>query len=273
MNIFATVASPMAETGPMSRARATRDVCGVAVGVVLGLLAEGVPADASGRGHHEPMLGLSVVEGADGRRQGGGESIRLPVSLTSRVATAADYQVDPLKGIVSIVFEPGVQTVRDATLAILGPIGYELLESDPNVSPLLAGLLESPLPIMQREVNALRAEEALRMLAGTGFIVVVDPVHRRVTYDPRPVFRSAGERSSLDRSPSAPPLVPALSEGWVPVERLRLEVDRAERGRVRDAADEQSVAAAPETAPASTGASFAELLRLRLATIEAGAGR
>lgn len=118
--------------------------------------------------------------------------------LSYRDTEASKDQVDPLNKTASIVFGSQIGSIGDAAKMILRPVGYELLTSGPNVSPLLDELLESPLPDNQREFTHLRVREMLRALAGVGHVVVFDHVHRKATFDPRPRYSKLGQDSQRD---------------------------------------------------------------------------
>lgn len=127
----------------------------------------------------------------------------LAKSLSYRETGAAADQIDPLSKTATIRFAPKVSTIGDAAKAVLDPVGYELLSQGPNVSSLLAELLDSPLPLNQREFSHLRVSEMLRALAGVGHVLVIDHVHRKVTFDPVPRYNRIGQATQADVSPVA----------------------------------------------------------------------
>ena len=154
-------------------------------------------------------------------------------------------QIDPLHAVVEIDFPvSSISNVRQAVAALLRPMGYELLDGGRNTSELLQDLLTSPLPEVQRSFRNVRASEVLRAFAGVGYIVVVDHVRRRVTFDPKPLYLSIGGNSMSDssmvgQSRAVPvnrdnsvlrkPLVPAQRQPWTKVPGFIPSVENIER--------------------------------------------
>ena len=170
-------------------------------------------------------------------------------------------QIDPLHAVVQIDFPvSSISNVRQAVAALLRPMGYDLLDGGSNTSELLQDLLTSPLPEVQRSFRNVRASEVLRAFAGVGYIVVVDHVRRRVTFDPKPLYLSIGGNSVSDiamagQSREAPenrddsllkrPLVPAQPQTWQEVPGYVPPVESVER------ATEIIEEPAPDIPPAS----------------------
>lgn len=78
-------------------------------------------------------------------------------------------------------FPPHVTTVGAAIEVLLGGSGYAL-EAGGAADPRLPTLLALPLPAVHRSLGIVRLRDALEALAGPGWQLVVDPVHRRVSY-------------------------------------------------------------------------------------------
>lgn len=99
---------------------------------------------------------------------------------------APEYQIDPLKALLSINYGSDTYTVRDAVRKVADFIGYRLLEAGPAVCPKLQTLLSSPLPTVHRHFEGVPVREVLRSLAGPGYFLVVDRSLRKLTFDTAP---------------------------------------------------------------------------------------
>lgn len=95
---------------------------------------------------------------------------------------ASASQQDPLLAISQFKFNSHVKTVGQAIEQVLRDTGYALVPS--KRLPLSARQIQSkPLPITQRELGPISVGNALRTLMGDQvFTLVVDPVHRLVTF-------------------------------------------------------------------------------------------
>lgn len=101
------------------------------------------------------------------------------------VATGpTEAQRDPLKAIITVQLAADVTTIGEAVKRVIADTGYALAgatdESD------VFGLLDRPLPAVQRTLGPITVLDALKTLAGPAARVFVDPVHRLVTieFDP-----------------------------------------------------------------------------------------
>lgn len=93
-------------------------------------------------------------------------------------------QADPFALPIHMEFPYSVQTVGEALGHVLSRSGYRL--ASPNAScPSLPVLLGWPLPAVHRSLGPMRLDEALKTLAGPAHYLVVDPVHRLVSFEPR----------------------------------------------------------------------------------------
>lgn len=122
--------------------------------------------------------------------------------------TATGPQQFPLLAVSQYRFPSSIRTITDAVGFILLQTGYALapaISRDPRAETMLA----APLPRAQRDLGPIRVDHALRALAGPGFELVVDPIHRLVAFD---VVAAAwtGEQSKQDvnapvgRGPESP---------------------------------------------------------------------
>ncbi len=125
--------------------------------------------------------------------------------------TAPMPQQFPLLAVQSYALPVSVNTVGEAIQFVLAGTGYALAASkyrDPRVESMLA----ARLPNVQRRLGPVRVDHALRALAGPGFELVVDPIHRLVAFDLSTRYlEESGKRSVLGSQPSAQP-----AKGWSP---------------------------------------------------------
>ena len=112
----------------------------------------------------------------------------LPSFLSEHRTQLPEHQIDPLRAIVSVDYPESVRSIRDATLYTLHSIGYSLVEQGERTAPELQTLLDAPLPIVQRQIHQVPVSEVLRALGGIGYVLVVDHIHRLVTFDPKPIY-------------------------------------------------------------------------------------
>lgn len=106
----------------------------------------------------------------------------LQVGRYSQIKAApTQAQIDLLRVMVSVTLPNEVITVRQAVEHILSRSGYRLTESGEQTEAV-SGLLGKPLPRVHRHLGPMPLEESLRTLAGPVFDLMVDPVHRTVSY-------------------------------------------------------------------------------------------
>ncbi len=101
-------------------------------------------------------------------------------SSIANVATSS--QENPLLAISQFKFGARVKTVGQAIWQVLQDTGYSLVPK--NQLPTSArGILAKSLPVTQRELGPISVGNALRILMGDQvFTLVIDPVHRLVTF-------------------------------------------------------------------------------------------
>ncbi len=91
-------------------------------------------------------------------------------------------QLDLLSVIIELDFPRSIYTVGSAMKVMLLNSGYRLAE--PNASdPNLKILLGSPLPNVHRSLGPITLRTALNTLAGTSWDLIVDPVHRLISFE------------------------------------------------------------------------------------------
>ena len=96
-------------------------------------------------------------------------------------------QVNPLQTIISLAFPSQIQTVGAAINHLLARSGWQLA-SEAASDPTLPRLMGLPLPESQRSLGPIALMDALGVLCGEAYSVVVDPVHRLVSCELRAPF-------------------------------------------------------------------------------------
>jgi len=89
----------------------------------------------------------------------------------------SEAQRDPLQTLVRITFPRDTRTVGDALRHLLARSGWALVDPA-NAEPSLATLLALPLPQTQRRLGPISLIDAVQVLCGDAYDVVIDPVHR-----------------------------------------------------------------------------------------------
>jgi len=97
-------------------------------------------------------------------------------------------QRDLLAVIIELRFPTSLRTVGDALNTLLLNSGYRLADLDSS-DPLLPVLLNSTLPAVQRKLGPISLRSALTVLAGPTWRLVVDPVHRLVSFDLKDTYK------------------------------------------------------------------------------------
>ena len=91
-------------------------------------------------------------------------------------------QVDPLDAVVTIVFPEQLTTVDEALHYVLRRSGYRLASAE-AADPATTVLANQPLPEVHRRLGPITVARALSTLAGPAWTMVVDPVHRLVSFE------------------------------------------------------------------------------------------
>jgi type IV pili sensor histidine kinase/response regulator len=102
-------------------------------------------------------------------------------SVLSTLPTLA--QNDPLSTVVDVTLPNSITSVGDAVNLLLTGSGYAL--SEPTTAPATRSVfLALPLPDVHRNLGPMPLRTALEVLARPAFVVVEDPVHRLVSFEP-----------------------------------------------------------------------------------------
>ncbi len=96
--------------------------------------------------------------------------------------TASAEQLNPLRVVVKTRIPQSVNTVRETVEFLLLRSGYQLVD-DVALSDEGKTLLNHDLPEIHRELGPMTLDHALKVIAGEAFELIVDPVHRKVTYE------------------------------------------------------------------------------------------
>ncbi len=98
-------------------------------------------------------------------------------------------QEAPLLTLVTIKYPRQVNTVGQAISYTLKRSGYRLAPQqahDPNMNILI----NLPLPEVHRELGPMTVKQVLNTLSGSAFLLVTDPVHRYISFEVVPEYRS-----------------------------------------------------------------------------------
>ena len=101
-------------------------------------------------------------------------------STLEPVATHA--QAEPLEVVVQLQFPQQITTVKGALVYLLSRSGYRLAEVK-AADPQFTSLLRMPLPEVHRQLGPITLSRALKTLAGSAWQLVIDPVHRLVSFE------------------------------------------------------------------------------------------
>lgn len=91
-------------------------------------------------------------------------------------------QVDLLSVLVTRELPEHINTVGQAVTLLLDGSGYRLLSAD-LAGPYRALLFALPLPQVQRQLGPLSLRQALELLTGPAFRLVIDPTYRLVSFE------------------------------------------------------------------------------------------
>ncbi len=91
-------------------------------------------------------------------------------------------QLYPLRVTIKTRIPQGIKSVEGAIKYLLMRSGYTLLEKK-HMSEEAKTLMELELPQIHRSLGPMTLDVALRALSGSAYELVVDPVHRKVTYE------------------------------------------------------------------------------------------
>lgn len=136
----------------------------------------------------------------------GHAAVAPPCVATSRDVQVGRYQSaavgpdavqrDLLANVITHEFPDDVDTIGEAVDDLLEGSGYRLLSSTLAARERVH-LFALPLPDVQRRLGPLTLREALELLGGEAFRLVIEPVYRLVSYElPEPRIASKSDAAS-----------------------------------------------------------------------------
>ncbi len=134
------------------------------------------------------LLAISGLFAAPLITVGNAEASDAPISevqvgrYQSVVLQADENQVDLLSSMVELELPEQINTVGQAISYLLDGSGYRLLSAK-LAEPYRVFLFGFPLPKVQRQLGPLSLRQALELLGGPAFRLVIDPVYRLVTFE------------------------------------------------------------------------------------------
>lgn len=93
-------------------------------------------------------------------------------------------QVDLLQQNVHVQFPAAVRTTGEAIHYLLQPSGYQLVTTEEQAA--VTQFLAQPLPLAHRELGPLTLHDALHVITGEYLQLVIDPLHRLMTFHLHP---------------------------------------------------------------------------------------
>ena len=194
------------------------------------------------RGH----LALVLLGSLISRTVSGGDLEPVRVGRYSAIVPGpSPEQADPLAVPVHVAFPHSVQTVGRAVERVLPPSGFRLASLSASC-PSLSALLDLPLPAVHRTLGPMRLDEALKTLAGPAHTLVIDPVHRLVSFELRQRYASlapvATPRGAVDAGKTRAPAGLAAEPHALPP-LLRQTAGRRRIGPIRQHAQLWPIAA------------------------------
>ena len=132
------------------------------------------------------LCAMSTAVMAQNKPSDTNEANRIEAMQTGRYSYIKNIppvdQLNPLKVVIKTTIPQSVDTVGETVKFLLVRSGYVLAESS-VLSKEAKALLSLPLPQVHRNIGPMTLDRALHTLSGDAFELVVDPVHRKITYE------------------------------------------------------------------------------------------
>lgn len=132
------------------------------------------------------MCSISTVVMAQNKPSDINEANRVEAFQTGRYSYIKNIppvdQLNPLKVVIKTQIPQSVDTVGETVEFLLARSGYVLAEKS-IMSEEAKSLLSLPLPQVHRKIGPMTLDRALHTLSGSAFELIVDPVHRKITYE------------------------------------------------------------------------------------------
>ncbi len=130
---------------------------------------------------------------------------RLRVGRYSQLASVPKPgQANPLQTIISLFFPSQIRTVGAALNHVLARSGWALASTQAS-DPTIPDLMSLPLPESQRSLGPIALFDALAILCGEAYVIVVDPVNRLVSCELRAPYSSLARVEERTTTPSNNP--------------------------------------------------------------------
>ena len=135
---------------------------------------------------------LHVVETGPRRRDGDSPISRIGdsrrVGRYSQLSTVpSPGQADPLQTVISVTFPQDIVTIGAALHHVLVRSGWQIASHEAS-DPTFASLAALMLPAAQRTLGPITLIDALAVLCGEAYTIVVDPVHRLIACELRETY-------------------------------------------------------------------------------------
>lgn len=101
---------------------------------------------------------------------------------------ATSSEVMPLQSVFDLTLPSNIQTVGQAMRYLLANTGYQLAPArDQNRAT--QDLLTQPLPLTDRSLRMMTVLQALQVLSGADYQILIDPKHRWLSFILKPTFK------------------------------------------------------------------------------------
>ena len=142
----------------------------------------------------KPVIGLMAicsvatadVYAEDGALVTEQQKVRVEAFQTGRYSYVKNIppvdQLNPLKVAIKTRIPQSVNTVGESIDFLLVRSGYQLADES-ILSYEAKELMKLPLPEIHRKIGPMTLDRALQTLSGEAFALVVDPVHRIVSFE------------------------------------------------------------------------------------------
>ena len=121
-------------------------------------------------------------------------------TVTGQFMTASNVplaaQQSLLKQTFQVRFPESVISVGDSMKYLLQTTGFSLVQ-DKAAYPFAYQMMQRPLPGSDRDFGPMTVKSGLQTLAGNNFQLIIDPVHRLISYRLKPslaaIYENQGE--------------------------------------------------------------------------------
>jgi conjugative transfer region protein (TIGR03748 family) len=100
---------------------------------------------------------------------------------TTKETIKYETGLDSFEKVSEMVFHENISTIGGAITLVIRDSGYSLLPTESS-ERAVSNMLSLRLPKDHRALGAMSRKDILRTLVGPGFVLVVDPVSRKLTF-------------------------------------------------------------------------------------------